>query len=147
MLLKVAGAGHSAELTVADDATIGAIKLAVEGATGLAPGYQRLLCRGKALDDDEANAQSVGVLDRTKLMLMHSPAHARDAQALSAIDAIARDIAALEAAAERGSASVVEQCTQFCCKLDAVEVGESDSLRQLRRRLLARCDALSVKPS
>ena len=70
--LKVSGAGHNIELTVDGSETIGGIKTAVHGATGLHPSYQRLLIRGKAFDDDSVSLSTAGIGDRTKLMLMHS---------------------------------------------------------------------------
>ena len=70
--LKVSGAGHNIELTVDESETIGGIKAAVLGATGLHPSYQRLLVRGKAFDDDSVSLSAAGIGDRTKLMLMHS---------------------------------------------------------------------------
>ena len=70
--LKVSGAGHNIELTVDELETIGGIKTAVHGATGLHPSYQRLLVRGKAFDDDSVSLTAAGIGDRTKLMLMHS---------------------------------------------------------------------------
>uniref|UniRef100_A0A7S4J8B3 Ubiquitin-like domain-containing protein n=1 Tax=Prymnesium polylepis TaxID=72548 RepID=A0A7S4J8B3_9EUKA len=144
LLLKVQGAGHSVEVSVADDATILHIKQAVEASTGLAPEYQRLLHRGKAFDDDCAGAMAVGIADRTKVMLMRSPAYARDQQAIEAIQAISLEIDALEA--RRGEASAAtreEMSTQLSCKLDAVDVGDSDALRQRRRKELKRCEQLA----
>lgn len=76
--LKVSGAGHNIELTVPESETIGGIKTAVHGATGLHPSYQRLLVRGKALDDDSNSLATAGIGDRTKLMLMHSRDRQRD---------------------------------------------------------------------
>lgn len=143
MLLKVSGAGQSVELNVPEDATVGAIKLAIETECGIAPCYQKLICCGKPLKDDEASAASFGVLDRTKIILMKSPEFTRDEAALSAIDAIKTEIDALETCGDRGSPAVVERCTQLCCKLDAVEVGDSARVRQVRKAQLARCDVLS----
>ena len=68
--LKVSGAGHNIELTVDESETIGGIKAAVLGATGLHPSYQRLLVRGKAFDDDSVSLSAAGIGDRTKLMLL-----------------------------------------------------------------------------
>ncbi len=144
MLLKVVGGGHNVELSVPDDATIRQVKEAVETSTGLAPEYQRLLYRGKAFDDDSVSAISAGLADRTKVMLMHSAAYARDQQAIEALKAVEREIDALEA--KRGALSSVALeglSTQLCCKLDAVEVGDSDGLRASRKRLLMRCDGLT----
>lgn len=141
LLLKINGAGFNVEVSVPDDATILTIKEAIYAQTGLALEYQRLLYRGKSFDYDSASAVSVGIADRTKLMLMRSPAFARDEQAIAAIEAVRQEIDALEA--KRGEANAValdELSTQLCCKLDAVDVGDSSTLRSLRRAQLKRCE-------
>lgn len=138
--LKVVGCGHSVEVAVPPEAPVSTIKAAVEASTGLPACYVRLLQRGKALDDDEATASACGVLDRTKLMLMHTPAYARDAVALEALSAIGKEIDALAAAPAQARE---ELATQLCCRLDAVEVGDSESLRTLRRQALLRCEQLN----
>ena len=141
LLLKVSGAGHNVEISVPDDATVLTIKKAVKEQTGLAIEYQKLLYRGKAFDDDSASVASVGISDRTKIMLMRSPAYARDEQAITAIEAVRREIDALEAKRDEADAAALEELsTQLCCKLDAVDVGDSSSLRSLRREQLKRCE-------
>ena len=141
MLLKVVGAGHSVEISVSDDATIRHVKEAVETSTGLAPEHQRLLYRGKAFDDDTAPALAAGLADRTKVMLMHSAVYARDQKAIEALRAVELELDALEAKRGTVSAATLEELsTQLCCKLDAVEVSDSDRLRASRKRLLTRCD-------
>ncbi|KAL1510580.1 hypothetical protein AB1Y20_006881 [Prymnesium parvum] len=143
MLLKVQGAGHDVQLTLAEDATILQLKEAIEASTGLVPVYQRLLFRGKTFDEDSALASSVGIADRTKVMLMHSQAYAQDRQAIEAIAALALELDALEARRETVDAAVLDELsTQICCKLDAVEVGDSHALRMRRKAQLKRCEEL-----
>ena len=142
MKLQVAGCGHRLELSLREDATVAAIKQAVAESTGLAPAYQRLLFRGKKLDDDDAPLGPAGITDGAKLMLMHSPAYGRDAQAAGAIEQIGREISALEVAG-LAPAIAQERCTQLCCRLDAIDVSGSDTLRRLRRAQLRRCETWS----
>jgi hypothetical protein len=144
--LKVSGAGHNVELTVCEADTIGTIKAAVHQATGLHPAYQRLLVRGKAFDDDSVSCETAGIGDRTKLMLMHSAAYSRDASAVEAITKVSQELDALELGVDGGSiapAARDELATQLCCRLDAVDVGDSATLRELRRAQLRRCEQWS----
>tara|TARA_B100000795_G_C22798161_1_gene440426 strand:+ start:2159 stop:2794 length:636 start_codon:yes stop_codon:yes gene_type:complete len=202
--LKVSGAGHNIELTVDESETIGGIKTAVHGATGLHPSYQRLLIRGKAFDDDSVSLSTAGIGDRTKLMLMHSrvaqrgqsalalaayaadthrsrspPVHAgraapgpersalagaypkvahslsvslqeyaRDSVAAEAIATIAKELDGFEQGGAKGPltpAALDEMATQLSCRLDAIDVGESATLRELRRTQLRRCEQLCSK--
>ena len=195
--LKVSGAGHNIELTVDESETIGGIKTAVHGATGLHPSYQRLLIRGKAFDDDSVSLSTAGIGDRTKLMLMHSrvaqrgqsarrsplqrvclppqgvlllgprgaptlapiprspiPFHvslqeyARDSVAAEAIATIAKELDGFEQGGAKGPltpAALDEMATQLSCRLDAIDVGESATLRELRRTQLRRCEQLCSK--
>jgi len=146
--LKVVGGGHSVELSVADtpqrEATVLDIKTAVQQQTGLPIAYQKLVTRGRSFDDDRATAASVGLCDRTKIMLMHSEAYAADKPGYEALEALAREVTELETNPKSLSSKVVDElCTQLCCKLDGVAVGESEMLRGLRRALLQRCERLS----
>mmetsp|Transcript_24431 Transcript_24431/g.49585 ORF Transcript_24431/g.49585 Transcript_24431/m.49585 type:complete len:155 (+) Transcript_24431:22-486(+) len=146
--LKVSGAGHNIELTVAESETIGGVKTAVQSATGLHPSYQRLLIRGKAFDDDSISLSTAGIGDRTKLMLMHSQDYARDSAAAEAIATIAKELDSIGQGGTRGSLSpavLEEMATQLSCRLDAIDVGESKILRELRRTQLRRCEQLCCK--
>jgi hypothetical protein len=142
MLLALSGSGHSVSVTVKEDDTVAALKQAVAEATGLAAEYQRLLHKGKRLDDDDALLSSTAIAHGSKLMLVHSPAYARDADGIRAIEHIAREISEVQAVAMAPGA-LEERCTLLCCRLDAVDVSGSESLRQLRRAQLQRCEALS----
>mmetsp|Transcript_11205 Transcript_11205/g.35861 ORF Transcript_11205/g.35861 Transcript_11205/m.35861 type:complete len:149 (+) Transcript_11205:49-495(+) len=145
MLLALTGSGHNVSLTVENDDTVAALKQAVAGATGLAAEYQRLLHKGKRLDDDNALLSSTAITNGSKLMLLHSPAYARDADAIRIIEEIAREISEVQAAAMAPGA-LEERCTRLCCRLDSINVSGSESLRQLRRQQLQRCEALSSEP-
>lgn len=135
------------ELSVSEQDTIGGIKAAVYQASGLHPSYQRLLMRGKAFDDDSLSVLEAGINDRTRLMLMHSAAYSNDAAAAEAIGKISQEIDALQRSVESqllAPAARDEMATQLCCRLDAVTVGESETLRELRRTQLRRCEQWST---
>ena len=108
--LKVSGAGHNIELTVDELETIGGIKTAVHGATGLHPSYQRLLIRGKAFDDDSVSLSTAGIGDRTKLMLMHSRVAQRGQSALAPTRPLT---ACCSWAREEHPRSYLPQCRRF----------------------------------
>jgi hypothetical protein len=145
MQLSLSGSGHKVSVTVEGDDTVAALKQAAAEATGLPAEYQRLVHRGKRLDDDNASVTSTGVADGSKLMLVHSPAYARDVDAIRAIEEVAREISEVQAAAI-ARAALEERCTLLCCRLDGIDVSASESLRQLRRKQLQRCEALSSRP-
>jgi hypothetical protein len=140
--LKVVGAGHTLELSVPDSATVGEIKAEIAAQTGLAPAYQKLLIRGKVFEDDKALAEDVGIVDRTKLMLMHSAAYAEDSAGAAAIASISQEIDQL-AAANHEPKIAEEVATQLLCRLDAVDVGQSGTLREMRRAAMRRCEQFS----
>ena len=144
MQLKIAGAGHCVEVSLPNGATatVAELKRAVGESTGLAPPYQRLLCKGKTLGDDAVLGASAGVADGAKLILLHSPEYALDAKARAAIDGVAQEIAALQTAEALPTAALQERATLLLCKLDEIDC-RSDTLRQMRRAQIQRCEALS----
>ena len=145
--LRISGCGHNVDITVSADATLGELKKLIEAATALPPPFQRLVARGCKLEDDGAGIAAAGVADRTKLMLMHSAEYAADAQAFEALSAVSKEIAELEKRADLSAAAREELVTQVCCKLDAVEVNGSSTLRELRRAQLKRAQAISASGS
>ena len=70
--LRVSGGGKTHDIEMKSDDTIGAIKLALEGLSGVSVGYMKLLSRGKPLPEDQLTLAGAGIRDRTKLMLMFS---------------------------------------------------------------------------
>ena len=141
MLLKITGAGFKIEVSVEDDATVQDIKNAVETQTGLHPSYQRLLWRGKELIKNDV-ASVYGVCHRTKLMLLHSAAYVQDRDQMIPLQDIMEEMNTMEtkAASNKLTPSEVQHCcTLLCCKLDAIDVGSSDTLRQIRRKYIQRC--------
>ena len=142
--LRISGCGHNVDIEIGKDATLGELKTFVEAATGLPSAYQRLVARGCKLEDDAAGVAAAGIADRTKLMLMHSAEYAADAQAFEALGAVSKEITELEKSADLSASTRDELVTQLCCKLDAVDVGGSSTLRELRRAQLRRAHEISV---
>ena len=150
MLLKITGAGYKIEISVEDDATVMDIKNAVENETGLHPSYQRLLWRGKELkqhDDDTGSCASVyGVCHRTKLMLLHSAAYVQDKDQMMKLQRILEEMNTMEQKASTNTltpSEVQHCCTLLCCQLDGIDVGSSDTLRQIRRKHIQRCHEIA----
>mgnify|MGYP002633193548 CR=1 FL=1 len=139
--IRVSGLGQNIDLSLLDTATVGDLKAKIQVATGLPPPHQKLLFRGRAFLEDGQLATSAGIIDRTKLMLMRSEEGVRDASAAEAILALARDIDALSAR-ELSSRALEELVTQLCCKLDAIEIGDSATLREMRRAQIRRAEGL-----
>eukprot|EP00850_Spirogloea_muscicola_P026923 SM012283S25892 [mRNA] locus=s12283:1:421:+ [translate_table: standard] len=78
--LHVAHGKFGHELRVPATATFWQVKEALVGDTGLAPGEQKLLFRGRVTADGES-LLAAGVRDRSKLMLLEDEAaHARRAE-------------------------------------------------------------------
>ena len=147
MTLRVAGVGHSLTLELDQSATVGDLKLMIEQKTRLPCAYQRLVTRGKSLDDPDATLIDKGIENRTKLMLLHSALFAQDKSVFEQLDKIENEIFELEAKAEKESVDPIgikELVTQICCRLDEVDVKGSDNLRQKRKNALKRAEALDV---
>ena len=145
LTLKVVGLGHNLILNVSSNATVGDIKMEVERLTSLPVQYQRLLARGKKLDDDAANLDGAGIQDRTRLMLLHNEAYSKDREGVTALTALVNEIVELERKASEATMdrkAVHEHVTRICCKLDGVETHGSDSLRAIRKRAIARVEAI-----
>ena len=105
-----------------------------------------VMAAATALEPEGFSVSTAGIGDRTKLMLMHSAAYSRDASAVEAITKVSQELDALELGVDGGSiapAARDELATQLCCRLDAVDVGDSATLRELRRAQLRRCEQWS----
>jgi hypothetical protein len=148
LTLRVAGLGHSLTLDMDKSSTVGALKEQVERETDLPAGYQRLVARGKKLDDDSATLASLGIEHRTKLMLLHNEFYAADEAGVTAISALTKAIDALAANADSTSPVVIHEfVTQICCKLDAIDTNGSDKLRTMRKNAIAKAEALDISSS
>ena len=141
--IRVAGAGINLILTVPPTSTIAQIKEEVERSSSLLASYQRLLARGKKLDDDETTLQGAGILDRSRLMLIHNEAYAIDRAVIVAIDALMEELEELKSALPKPTpARVRERVTQICCSLDGVDVGGSQTLKKLRKKAIERAQSV-----
>lgn len=139
--VKVVGLGHSLELKLPNSVTIAEIKTEIETVTRLPPAYQRILFRGKAFTNGSQSAAEAGIVDRTKLMLVHSQEYSRDSVAAESLAAVALEIDELEAKVLSAPA-LEEMTTQLLIKLDGIETGDSATLRELRRAQIRRVERL-----
>ena len=141
--LKVIGLGHKLTLTVPSSLTVGGLKQEIQNQTDIPVGYQRLICHGKNLDHDDEIVGEKG-LDRTKVMLLHNASYVTDRDALEKIQKIQGEIDQLDKqlADDHDPHVIHELITQICCKLDAVDVSGSETLRDLRRQALHRAEAM-----
>lgn len=150
LTLRVAGLGHSVTFEVSPTATVADVKEEVEKQTFLPLGYQRLLARGKKLDNDEATLESVGIKNRTRLMLLHNELYASHRESVDTISAILKETAELASKTDdSGIASpevIREFVTRICCRLDGVDTHGSASLRAMRKKAILKAEALD-KPS
>jgi hypothetical protein len=144
--LRVAGLGHSLTFQVSATATVGDVKAEIEKSSSLPAPYQRLVARGKKLDDDQTTLKSAGIQDRTRLMLLHNELYAADREGFTAISALVKEIDDLAAAnAASNPAQVREMVTQICIKLDSVDTHGSKSLRDFKRQAIAKAEAIENK--
>ena len=80
--------------------------------------------------------------------MLRIQSYALDSVAAEAIATIAKELDGFEQGGAKGSlapAAREEMATQLSCRLDAIDVGESPTLRELRRTQLLRCEQLGSK--
>jgi hypothetical protein len=124
----------------------------IEEETGLPVQYQRLLTRGIKLDDDSARQgnsktlHEVGIVHRTKFILLHSPIYAKEKDTYDKLKEIEKEIVELEESKTEklllDPAVVSEMVTRICCKLDQIDVKGSTTLRSQRKQMLHRAERL-----
>jgi hypothetical protein len=149
LTLRISGLGHTLTFDVPASASVGDVKAHIEALTSLPCPYQRLLSRGKKIDQDSATLSSFGILDRTKLMLLHNELYINDKEGVAALLAIEREVTELAKAQLHGDSTdkddgitLHEAVTRICCKLDAVEIHGSEHLRSMRKKILVQAEAL-----
>lgn len=149
LTLKVTGLGHKITLEVAETATVSDLKQDIHShVPTLPPTYQRLLCRGKKLDDNEATLSSLNIKNRTSIMLLHNELYAADKEAMEAISLLEQEIHELAATQGEIPKDVLqERITLICCKLDGVDTHGSESLRAMRKEALKKAEALDSSSS
>lgn len=143
--LRISGLGHNVEIDVTKVTTLGQVKENVSERTDIPAPYILLLSRGKKLLDGEATLEDLGILDRTRLMLMHGPGWHTDRAGVEEIQSVSKSLDELEAKNDIEPKVVDELVTQACIRLDHVDVGQSETLRELRRSLLRRAEDLAAK--
>lgn len=143
--LRVTGLGHTLTLEVESSMTVGELKQRIGDATEMPVEYLRLLARGSKLDGNDATLASEGVKDRTKIMLMHSALYAQEKEGFETLSKLSKEIDELATKSSDSSSSPIivhELVTRICCRLDEVDTKGSDNLRAIRKKLLAKAEAL-----
>jgi len=178
--LRVTGLGHNLTLKdLASTTTVSDLQKKIHEATGLPPRYQRLIGpRGMKInwnnddgdgdsDGDDKNEvtsgmitlSELGIENRTKLMLLHSPFYAIEKDVYEQLREIEREIDDMESNIQRSYHSsdnndnqdqlqrpiqVSEMVTRICCKLDAVDIKGSKALRSQRKELIRKAEGLET---
>jgi hypothetical protein len=155
--IRIRGLGHSLEVRLPPKATIEELQTKIESLTGLAAPYQRIIVKGKNITSNNApgdNAKNLlqlglGTGSICKGMLMYTSAYNVDKKTLEEITALNNELDILlrkklnpdKSDEETVSNEVVrEMITSICCKLDAVDVSGSTTLRDMRRKVLHRAE-------
>jgi len=163
--IRVAGLGHKVTLKdiPAMTTTVDDLRAKVCEATGLVPRFQKLIGPQKLNinyfeeDDDRYDASlgtktlaELGIKDRTKLMLLHSPLYSSERDTYDKLRQVEDDINELErnirsnAKDIQKSGLVSEMITRFCCRLDVIDVAGSKALRAQRKALIQRAERLET---
>jgi hypothetical protein len=164
LTIRVTGLGHKVTLKdlPAASTTVEVLREKVSEATGLPPRFQKLIGPQKLNinsypENDEKNhdpslgtrtLSELGIRDRTKLMLLHSPVYQIEKDTYEQLEAARDEILRLETSIKdqtkesRKSGYVSEMITRICCRLDAIDVAGSSHLRAQRKELIQKADAL-----
>jgi BAG domain len=147
LTLRISGLGHSLTMREFACASVADLQSRICDATGIPCCYQRLLARGLTLDNGQATLEEVGLKDRTKILLLHSPEYAKEKDAYEMLLALEREINGLADQCQGQGQSmqatmVSEMVTRICCKLDAVDTVGSANLRTMRKELIRRAEQL-----
>ncbi|CAB9510359.1 expressed unknown protein [Seminavis robusta] len=150
LTLRISGLGHS--LTIREDAsaTVDDLKARISQTTEIPPCYQRLLARGLSLEDGHSTLDDIGLKDRTKIMLLHSPEYAQEKEGYEKLQAVAQEIQELQDNISDNSLQpkvISELVTRICCKLDAIDTAGSANLRLQRKELLQKAERLEADNS
>uniref|UniRef100_A0A7S4V6Q1 Ubiquitin-like domain-containing protein n=1 Tax=Ditylum brightwellii TaxID=49249 RepID=A0A7S4V6Q1_9STRA len=148
LTLKVVGLNHTITISVRPTATVADLKAKIESQTLLPTQYQRLISRGKKLEDDTVvlGEGGAGIQTRTKIMLLHNEFYATDKKGIDAIAVLTDEIKVLEEkiAAESLEQKVVDELiTRVCCKLDCVDTNGSERLRAMRKEAIRKAESLA----
>ncbi|KAL7533459.1 hypothetical protein ACHAXR_010385 [Thalassiosira sp. AJA248-18] len=158
--LRIAGLGHAIELEASPTATLGELKEEIAGKIDLPPPYQRLVAKRKKLDDDtmvlgptimDGNTilgMGIGLEDRTKILLLHSPLYANDKEGIDKLSELNKEINKIDMARrtrDMKNKMVQELIIQICCKIDGVDTNGSESLRTYRKLTVKKAEEVAKK--
>jgi hypothetical protein len=158
--LRLAGLGHHFELPIESTATLQDLKLAIQKKIDLSPEYQRLVAKHKSMDDDsmvlggtiynDSGVQSIGIglVDKTKILIMHSAQYSQDKSGVDQLNELVKqidDVDAKRISRELDNVAVHEFITQLCCKIDGVETNGSEALRRMRKATIRRAEGVAKK--
>jgi hypothetical protein len=140
LTIQVSGLAHKLTLEFPETTTIDQMKQEIELRTSLPAEYQRLICRGKKLDDNNATLQSLDIRNRTSIMLLHNEFYAADKQALDEIMELSRELDQICASTNMNKEMIREKVTVICCKLDGLDTHGSEPLRAMRKQVLEKAE-------
>ncbi|OEU15873.1 hypothetical protein FRACYDRAFT_240569 [Fragilariopsis cylindrus CCMP1102] len=170
--LRITGLGHNMTLKDLSSTTMTMAELMTKiyNSTGIIPRYQRLIGpRGLKIDSNNDNSNDngnggdektlfeIGIKDRTKLILMHSPLYSNEKDSYEKLIGIEKEINDLKnSILIRESISnnnnndhkkpivVSEMVTRICCKLDLVDTVGSIFIRLKRKELIKKVEGLET---
>mmetsp|Transcript_17183 Transcript_17183/g.37592 ORF Transcript_17183/g.37592 Transcript_17183/m.37592 type:complete len:187 (+) Transcript_17183:151-711(+) len=165
--IRVAGLGHKVTLKdiPASTTTVDDLRTKVFEATGLPPRFQKLIGPQRLNinyiddeDDDKYDAvlgnrtlAELGIKDRTKLMLLHSPLYSSEKDAYEKLQRVRQEINELDRSIRNGTNTetkkpgfVSEIATRICCRLDVIDVAGSKALRAQRKELIQKAEGLEA---
>jgi len=160
LTLRIAGLGHHFEIDISPTATLAELKSEIERRTELPSSYLRLVAKHKKTDDDSlvlgptilegGNIKDLGIglEDRTKILLLHSPQYAADKEGVDKLVELLKEIAEVDEkrkTREFERIQVHELITQLCCKIDGVETNGSEALRALRKSTIRKAEEVAKK--
>lgn len=161
--IRVTGLGHKVTLKdlPASSTTVTDLRKKVYEAIGLPPRFQKLIGPQKLninyLPENDAKYDAdlgtrtlsdLGIQDRTKIMLLHSPIYQSEKDAYETLKKVEGEIVAFEniirtnAKETERRGFVSEMVTRICCRLDAVDLAGSKELRAERKELIRRAEGL-----
>lgn len=170
--LNIRGLGHSLSIHISPLANLANLFQEIQSMTGLPPAYQRVIIRGKTLSLETTSQTqtlhsiipSIQPQTTSKAILMHTKSFQLDKKAYEQITSLNHDLDHIQSKLNVGSSpskgdstsmasiSVSEKIlnksvldhlvTDIMCKLDMIDVGTSETLRNMRRKVLQRAEAM-----
>lgn len=168
--LNIRGLGHSLSIHISPLANVTNLFQQIQSLTGLPPAYQRVIIRGKTLSLEtspntstlQSIIPSIQPQTTSKAILMHTKTFKLDQKAYEQITSLNHDLDNIESRLNVGTSpskgdstsmvsiserildkSVLDHLvTDIMCKLDLIDVGTSDTLRNMRRKVLQRAEAM-----